>query len=278
VNSIAAGPDGSLWFAEEDKAKIGRMTTAGEAVEFDLPSSNQSPRGIAKGPDGNVWFTEISGNIGRITPAGTITEFPIPSGTGARAIVAGTDGNLWFTEFGPAGGLGTCTMSGEITERALPRVADDTEITVGPDGNVWFIEGGIAQPEVAQVTPAGIVTEFPVPTIDSNPQGIAAGWDGNIWFAEGGKIGRMTTAGANTVEFSVAVGSYQLTKGPDGNVWFTGGTGSDPSVGSIAPDGTVTTYTVSSVPRGITTGSDGNIWFTEAISQRGTQIGRFLIP
>ncbi len=42
------------------------------------------------------------------------------------------------------------------------------------------------------MTPAGVVTEFPVPTDNSKPFGIAAGPDGNIWFAEsnGNKIGR----------------------------------------------------------------------------------------
>ena len=281
LGSITSGPDGNLWFTEGDKGRIGRITTAGDAVEFNLPSASASPRGIAKGPDGNVWFTELAGNIGRITPGGTITEFSIPSASGALAIVAGPDGNLWFTETqGSASvvNLGTCTTSGKITERVLPMATSAAAITVGPDSNLWFIEGGLTQPEVARITTAGMVAEFPVPTLNSNPQGIAPGADGNIWFAEGAKIGRMTTAGTKAVEFSVADGTYQLTKGPDGNVWFTGGSGSNPEVGSIAPDGTVTTYTVSGVPSGITTGPDGNIWFTEPTYGGAAQIGRFIVP
>ncbi len=78
IGSIAAGPDGALWFAESSPdpnsgSKIGRITTAGILVEYALPFSN--PVGaITAGSDGAIWFTEsIAGRIGRITPppAGT---------------------------------------------------------------------------------------------------------------------------------------------------------------------------------------------------------------
>ena len=50
---------------------------------------------------------------------------------------------------------------------------------------------------------AQTITEFPVPTAESGPQGIAAGPDGALWFTEmeGGNVGRITTAGTIT-EFS----------------------------------------------------------------------------
>jgi streptogramin lyase len=38
-----------------------------------------------------------------------------------------------------------------------------------------------------------VITEFPIPTPDSGPEGIALGPDGAIWFTEntGNKIGRL---------------------------------------------------------------------------------------
>ena len=50
------------------------------------------------------------------------------------------------------------------------------------------------------------VTEFPVPTPQSNPYGITRGPDGNLWFTEAlaGKIGRITPAGVIT-EFSAGL-------------------------------------------------------------------------
>ena len=77
--SIAAGPDGDVWFTEAEGDNIGRITPAGTITEYSLPSANSCPGGIAAGPDGNLWFTEIDRNrIWRITPGGTMTEFPLP--------------------------------------------------------------------------------------------------------------------------------------------------------------------------------------------------------
>src|SRR5581483_11856976 len=86
--AITAGPDGNVWFVEQNTGRIGRITPAGVIPEFTLPpppADPLTPRDITAGPDGNLWFTEggpeeIPGHvgegvIGRITPAGVITEF-----------------------------------------------------------------------------------------------------------------------------------------------------------------------------------------------------------
>jgi hypothetical protein len=51
--------------------------------------------------------------------------------------------------------------------------------------------------KIGRITTTGVLTEFPVPTSNSAPTGIALGSDGNLWFTEVGanKIGRITTAG-----------------------------------------------------------------------------------
>src|SRR5437870_8517656 len=77
---IAPGPDGSLWFTEEQGNHIGRISTSGAVTEFAVPTASSGPHGIAPGPDGNLWFTERGANkIGRVTTTGTITEFPVPT-------------------------------------------------------------------------------------------------------------------------------------------------------------------------------------------------------
>ncbi|HTV92224.1 MAG TPA: virginiamycin B lyase, partial [Verrucomicrobiae bacterium] len=56
---------GALWFADAGNNKIGRITTAGVATEYTIPSGGASPVGITVGPDGNIWFTEAgTGYIG----------------------------------------------------------------------------------------------------------------------------------------------------------------------------------------------------------------------
>jgi streptogramin lyase len=107
--SIAAGPDGNLWFTEtvpelsgDISLRIGRITTAGLITEFSVRTGvgyRFGPFEITAGPDGNLWFLDSGNRIGRITTAGVVTEFTLPAAdSGAAGITAGPDGNLWFTE------------------------------------------------------------------------------------------------------------------------------------------------------------------------------------
>jgi streptogramin lyase len=60
---IAAGPDGNVWYAVSGGVgKIGRITPAGSATEFPVPTANSIPYGITAGADGNLWFTESGAN------------------------------------------------------------------------------------------------------------------------------------------------------------------------------------------------------------------------
>jgi virginiamycin B lyase len=253
---IAAGPDGSMWFTEvtEGYGKIGRITPTGVITEYPLPTKNW-PEGIAAGPDGNLWFTE-SGKIGRITPDGVITEYPLPDGSSPPyRIAAGPDGNLWFTEgYGysdrSAGRIGRITPAGVITEYPLPNPKSVPRgIATGPDGNLWFTEAAwrmvpdrapvASGSAIGRITPAGVITEYPLPNPKSAPEGIAAGPDGNLWFTEGASaIGRITPAGTIT-EYPLPTygsGPREIAAGPDGNLWFT----EYGKIGRISPTATPT--------------------------------------
>ena len=107
-NSIAAGPDGNVWFTENDANEIGRITPGGKITEFPVFPAGSGILDIAAGPDGNLWFTEgQSQKIGRITPSGVITEFELPFGVGAANIVAGPEGNMWFSSGDAVGEIAT---------------------------------------------------------------------------------------------------------------------------------------------------------------------------
>ena len=56
--TIAAGPDGALWFAEAVGNAVGRITVAGAIEEYPLTGAGAQPGVIAAGPDGNLWLTE----------------------------------------------------------------------------------------------------------------------------------------------------------------------------------------------------------------------------
>lgn len=237
---IAVGTDGNLWFTERGDgttpvAIIGRITLAGEITEFSLPGGSQ-PWWISAGPDDAMWFTDYGAQmIGRIAPDGIIQEFPLPTATARPVgITLGHDGQLWFTE-------------------------DTSSTNANPMGNV------------ASITPAGDVTEFPVGT---TPSEIAAGPDGNIWYVAWyhTAIGRLTPTGQVT-EFPLPQSSFPhgLSAGPDVALWVTEATG----VGRLSIDGTHTAFPVpaSAVSEygEIVAGNDGALWFA---SDGGGTVGR----
>jgi virginiamycin B lyase len=272
LTSIAAGPDGALWFTEDKASKIGRIPTAGVFTEYTLPGAGE-PAGIVAGPDGALWFTE-NDRIGRITTAGQITEFSIGGSFPPYGIVAGPDGALWFTR--PDGTrIGRITTGGVLSEFIVPTVfSRPFAIAAGSDGALWFTE--LNARKIGRITTAGVIDEFTIPTRNSSPLGITAGPDGALWFTEGSKIGRITTAGVIT-EFNVptAEGAGGIAAGPDGALWFTGGE----KIGRITTAGAITGEfaipTPNSVPLGIAAGPDGAVWFTEWL---GNKIGRLGLP
>ena len=281
---IVAGPDGNLWFTEQNGNNIGEVTPSGAVSEYPVPTADSQPGGIALGPDGNMWFTEVhTDQVGKITPSGAVTEYNVStSGACPTEVASGPDGNMWFTQF--------CT--GDIDEidaatatpanpgvNEYPAGTNPDGIALGPDGNIWFTDwGGDA---VGKITPSGAVTEYPLPTPNAEPEVIAAGPDGNMWFTEqgAGQIGEINPATATPsdpgiLEYPVPTANSDLggiAQGPDGNMWFTEQDGNN--IGEFNPanlvpgtNANITEYPVptpNSSPYGITAGPDGNIWFAE---------------
>jgi virginiamycin B lyase len=164
-----------------------------------------------------------------------------------------------------------------ITEFGLPPGSAPHAITAGPDGALWFTE--INGNKIVRITTAGDITEFPLPTADSQPSAITAGPDGALWFTEynGYKIGRITTAGVIT-EFPLPTADSRpndITSGPDGALWFTESRSylSDNRIGRITTAGTITEFhlPIDNNPSNITAGPDEALWFIGY----GNKIGRF---
>jgi virginiamycin B lyase len=115
---------------------------------------------------------------------------------------------------------------------------------------------------------AGAVTEFTVPTPNSQPAGITVGPDNALWFTEenGHKIGRITTDGTIT-EFPTPTansGPTEIALGEDDALWFTEFAANPPKIGRLTTAGDFTEYDLplGSGPDGITSGPDGALWFT----------------
>ena len=272
---IVTGPDGNLWFTEDETNQVARITPRGVVTQFPgggPPGSG--PANIAVGPDGNVWFTDIAAAIGRITPAGVVTTFTTGITQGTDAIVAGSDGNMWFTEFHNM--IGKITPNGVVTEYTGAN-GETNSITAGPDGNLWY---ATLDHSIGRTTTSGVITSFTA-GIDPNwgTSRITAGPDGALWFTiDSGGIGRISTAGMVT-EFSAGLAGTEplgITTGPDGALWFTDF--AQNRIGRITTSGAVSLYSAGisagAGPQAITTGPDGNLWFTEALGHR---VGKVVI-
>jgi streptogramin lyase len=253
--ALTLGPDGNLWFPEQEGAgEIVRITPAGVSNSFLLPVNYSSPSALTVGPDNNLWFTDLFNTngknvpaVGQINSAGVVTEYPTHSSySSTSALTVGPDNNLWFTESSPS-------------------------------------SSGVTAATVGQVTPAGVVSEFPLPITNNVVSGLTDGPDGHLWFSAStstnssasASIGRITPGGVIS-EFGLPSTYYlasALTTGRDGNLWFSNQTNSPPSssagkaaIGRITPTGTVSEYSLSSSATSaspLTVGPDGNLWFSE---------------
>jgi streptogramin lyase len=256
---ITSGSDGNLWFTENNKAKIGKITPSGTITEYTIPGGG-TPWAIAAGADKNLWFTEASSNkVSKITTSGSVTEYAVPSGSSPEGIAAGSDGNLWFADYGTSK-VGKITTAGVVTEYALPAGSDPYEIASGSDGNLWFTESGTNK--IGKITTSGAITEYALPS-GSSPHGITSGSDNNLWFADYGtnKIGKITPSGTITeYGLSSGTGPYGITAGSNKDLWFTSYKGN--RVGSITTSGVMTEYALpaESGPAGVTSGPEGDLW------------------
>ena len=312
---ITTGPDGNLWFTQEQGA-IGSITPTGAITEYlagltpGLPLG-RSPRQITAGPDGALWFT-VQGNkdaIARLDPAtGTVKEFQLPSSREPTGIAAGPDGNLWFTERG-ARKIGRITTDGQIDEFSAGLNSKDlvNDIAAGHDGKLWFtVEADddddddddddarsrtARGPKIGRIDPStGIVTHFNNGLTGATPNQIVSASDGKLYFTDSstpGAIRRISTNGSiKTYRTGLTAGSQPtgIAEGGDGALWFTAG--ADPgrlgrlwratSTITQFAGGSLPNFTADAHPRGITRGPDGNVWFTER--DYPGRIGRMTVP
>lgn len=236
VGYLVAGPDGDMWYAHDmqgSQCDVGKIDAAGHTREFLVSRGDCSAVNLTIGPDNNLWFNvwrPTGGAIGRITSSGKVTLFPVPhTASVPDEMWRDPGGNLWFDIVKIANGkavgidaLATVDQSGKITTIPIQSLGLGANgFTMGADGNVWCI--GPSQRVIEQITSAGSIHEFKVPTANAYLVSLNAMKDGNLWFAlSKGEFGRLTPGGQVT-EFTVISPGAQIQAmipGPDGNLWF----------------------------------------------------------
>ncbi len=193
--SIAAGPDGNLWFFDDGTHAIGKITPSGAATEYPLPYQGKlagtAQEEMVLGADHNLWFTDPqAGMVGRITPSGKIKVYAGKANSNPRDLLAAPDGSIWFLDKGQQA-IGHIPAGGQLTfypPHAL--MSPNSSLTIGPDGNIWVT----LYNQIGRVTAAGAVTLYDVPSLDADLWGIVTSSDRHLWFVEylPGIIGALT--------------------------------------------------------------------------------------
>jgi streptogramin lyase len=170
---ITKGPDGNIWFIEDDHANnasrvaridLAKLNGCGAnpslcITEFVVPGNeNAAGQTLASGPDGAIWFVNgFNGKVGRVTTGGAVTLFDVPASLYAGGgITGGPDGALWYSATNK---IGRITTSGAVTEIGTPSPYNGGRITAGPDGNIWFLE-----PQANKVGRVNLTGAAPTPT------------------------------------------------------------------------------------------------------------------
>ncbi|CAM3573097.1 Vgb family protein [Nocardioides zeicaulis] len=292
LGRITTAPDGSMWFAEEDANKVGRITTAGQVQEFALPPTDSSVEGPVQsldvGPDGSVWVvTEHGEDVVRLSSTGQLLDSwtfenydgcvgdTCPYGGEVRVDPAG---KAWVTmNYGSSFIAVVTPTGGPIAYNNSPEC--DDVLGEAADGSMWCQNGSPqAQDTITHVgADAASGTTYPLPSDASYPNALAAGPVGSIWFTRSwtgtfatspshGSVGYLDAATGATQIWGTGSRSapQDLVKGPDNQMWFTNA-GAVPGIGHVSATGVGAVSSVGNYqPTSLTFGPDGAIWFTDA--------------
>jgi virginiamycin B lyase len=202
---IDVAPNGTVWFVEKDGNNLARLTVT-STVDYvvdefaivdddDDPLPNAEPEGIDIQDDNNIWFTAPEVDRLMVYQPNTGSFFDFPSGGGSTPWdVVVPNAWPWITAY-DADLIGRYSpqTTGDYTWFSVENGSGPTGIafdSVSGVNRTWYAakdsgEVGRLDTNASQGTRIG-VTQFPLPTPNSQPEGIAVDSSGHAWIAETG--------------------------------------------------------------------------------------------
>ncbi len=92
---IVAGPDGNLWFTEQQGFLV-RLSTAWRQTPYLLPGKS-FPSQVVVGADKSLWIANADGIV-RADTSGHMTLFPVGANALVVAVAVASDGSVWFSD------------------------------------------------------------------------------------------------------------------------------------------------------------------------------------
>lgn len=234
LHSAVAGPDGTVWFTEQNTNRIGELDPQTKEVN----EHQDVPPPAAGGPLGTI----PSKHTVRIDPRGMVwatgtpfssydpktkkfTEYPDPPNT--YGIALDKDGShVWFDGFTPDGKLYEVdTRTGKLMggwappTHGLPR-----RIQVADEGMVWFAEYRAGK--VGRFDPkTETFKEYQLPGQDPTPYAFAVDKEGAVWYSSDmlDVIGRLDPNTGKVVEYPYThfeATMREFNCDSQGRVWF----------------------------------------------------------
>jgi len=183
---IAAAPDGTLWFTEQDANKLASLvittTEDFDFNEYDIPTADGRPYGLVVESNDTVWFAETEGD--RLTRFKTWQWAYSPQlGTGGYPyeLVREPGGDLWFTDQANTIARFYVSTTSSVVPYTVPTAnSAPAGIAIDSQGWLWFTERNGNQ--IGRLVPStGVITEYLIPLPNVSPEGIAVDND-VVWF------------------------------------------------------------------------------------------------
>jgi virginiamycin B lyase len=202
-----------------------------------------------------------------ISVAGLPTVYECPVAGEPQYIAAAKDGTAWYTDNNNT--VVHITTGCVLSPYTIPTgSANPQGITLGENGNMWFTEYNSSK--IAEVTPAGSISEFGTLFGSDQPQMLADRGDGTIWYAGygGNHVGYVDefngVAGETTLPTGGS-GPWDLAEAPDGNLYVSENLNDDMARLATLFQSPIpqTGVTSGSESESVVLGPDGNLWFTQ---------------
>jgi len=231
VNSIIAGPAGTMWFYDYgannatstlNPTYFGSINTStGQIQEYQtsapvaqvLPFTGSMPMVLA--PDNSIWYSDaLDNSVGQIdTTTGAMTEFKLGTPAAPQLtpmqLVATSDGKIWMGCFSFTSGASTMASLDTKNNNAIAYYSQGLALSgyffsmiLGSDGNLWFAEEPAAagfhsnQMLIGVMSPAthAIYQYSSILPTDVQITGLIDRGDGALWMLDSGfgQVGKVT--------------------------------------------------------------------------------------
>lgn len=225
IHSAVPATDGSVWFTEAAKGRLGRLDPkTGKIQEWDNPPEAGKKNGthtVRVDADGNAWS---SGGpmISKLDPrTGKWQHFDLGNTYGN---VIGHNGDEWFTSFRNDGPIGRVSRDGQLSKFYPPTKGKPQRLQVDENNIVWFTEryGG----KIGRFDPeTETFGEFNLPGPSPSPYAIYLDKDHNIWYSshEQDTLNRLDPKTGDVIEYPYPqpeISMREMFMDHTGKIWY----------------------------------------------------------